>query len=48
MIAPVVGSGSCPACTQTVLKRAFGDSFTSQLRYSVNIAKSNEGRATIR
>src|SRR5580765_546676 len=28
MMAPVAGSGSCPACRQTVLKRARDDSFT--------------------
>jgi hypothetical protein len=29
MMAPVVGSGSWPACRQMVLKRARGVSFTS-------------------
>ena len=35
-MAPVEGSGSWPACTHTVLNRAFEVSFTIPVRYSVS------------
>jgi hypothetical protein len=41
MMAPVAGSGSCPACTHIVLKRAVSRSFTVTAEYSVIILADN-------